>query len=147
MESARSSLVKSARSSLPDRRALTGGIVIVWVALSPWLWGFANSRSAVANHVFLVFSFGPLTLIMANLRPAAFVTLLGGMWLVVSPWVLGYASDRTAWLNELVTGMLLIILAADAGGLRSLIRLRSKRAGRRTPAAGSMVGDPAGSHQ
>jgi hypothetical protein len=120
--------------------------VIVWVALSPWLWGFADSGSAVANHVFLVFSFGPLTLIMANLRPAAFVTLLGGVWLVLSPWVLGYAGDQTAWLNELVTGLLLIILAADAAGLRSLTRLRRKWAGRRTSAAGSVISDPAGSH-
>jgi hypothetical protein len=95
--------------------------------------------------VFLIFSFGPLTLIMGNLKPAAVFALLGGSWLVVSPWLLGYASDHIAWLNELVTGMLLIILAADAAGLRDRIRLRTKRAGRRTSAAGSVVGDTAGS--
>jgi hypothetical protein len=136
--------MKPARSPRLDRRALAGGAAILWVALSPWLSGFADSRSAVANHVFLVFSFGPLTLIMANLRPAAVVTLLGGIWLVLSPWLLGYAGDHAAWLNELVTGMLLIILGADAAGLRGRIRLRSQQARRGTPAAGSVAGDAGG---
>ena len=77
---------------------------MLWVAISPWIWGFADSHPAVANHVVLVFGFGPLALMIANLRPAAFVTLLGGIWLAISPWLLGYATDHAAWLNELVTG-------------------------------------------
>jgi hypothetical protein len=101
-----------------DRRPLAAGAVTVWIAISPWLWGFAASHSAVANHVALVFGFGPLALLIANLRPAAYVTLLGGAWLVISPWLLGYATDHAAWLNELVTGLLLIVLCASAAGLR-----------------------------
>jgi hypothetical protein len=101
-----------------DRRPLAGGAVTVWIAISPWVWGFADSHSAVANHVALVFGFGPLALLIANLRPAAFVTLLGGAWLAISPWLLGYATDHAAWLNELVTGLLLIVLCASAAGLR-----------------------------
>ena len=31
-----------------DRRILAGGAVMLWVALSPWIWGFAGSRAAVA---------------------------------------------------------------------------------------------------
>jgi hypothetical protein len=72
----------------------------------------------VANHVSLVFGFAPLALIMVNLRPAALVTLLGGGWLVISPWLLGYATDHAAWLNDLVTGVLLIVVCASAAGLR-----------------------------
>ena len=101
-----------------DRRPLAGGALVLWIAISPWLWGFAGSHSAVANHVSLVFGFGPLALLIANLRAAAFVTLLGGIWLTVSPWLLGYATDHAAWLNELVTGVLLIVLCASAAGLR-----------------------------
>ena len=101
-----------------DRRPLAGGALVLWIAISPWFWGFANSHSAVANHVSLVFGFGPLALLIANLRPAAFVTLLGGVWLVVSPWLLGYATDHAAWVNELVTGLLLVVLCASAAGLR-----------------------------
>ena len=101
-----------------DRRPLAGGALALWIAISPWLWRFADSHSAVANHVALVFGFGPLALLIANLRPAAFVTLLGGVWLAISPWLLGYATDHAAWLNELVTGLLLIVLCASATGLR-----------------------------
>jgi SPW repeat len=103
---------------VPDRRQLAGGAIFLWIALSPWAWGFADSHAAVANHVSIVFGFAPLALIMVNLRPAAFVTLLGGAWLVISPWLLGYATDHAAWLNEFATGLLLIVLCASAAGLR-----------------------------
>ncbi len=97
-----------------DRLPLAAGAVILWIAVSPWVWGFAASHAAVANHVSMVFGFGALALLIANLRPAAFVTLLGGAWLAVSPWVLGYAANHAAWLDELVTGALLIALCARA---------------------------------
>jgi SPW repeat len=129
---------------IPDRRLVAGGAVILWIAVSPWVWGFAGSHAAVANHVAIVFSFGPLALLIVNLRPAAFVTLLGGIWLVVSPWVLGYATDHTAWLNELTSGVLLIVLCADAAGARALIRMRRKQAPGQTTAA-SVVAQAAGS--
>ncbi len=121
-----------------DRRIPAGGAVMLWVALSPWIWGFAGSHPAVANHVALVLGFGPLALMIVNLRAAACVTLLGGVWLVVSPWLLGYATDHAAWLNELVTGTLLIVLCADALGTKELLRARRKRA------AGATAGSPRG---
>jgi hypothetical protein len=91
--------------------------VTVWIAVSPWAWGFAGSRPAVANHVFMVLSFGPLSAMIAALRPAAFVTLAGGVWLVISPWILGYAIPHWAWINEAITGGLLIVLAGSAAGV------------------------------
>jgi hypothetical protein len=95
------------------------------------VWGFADNHAAVANHVSLVFGFAPLALIMVNLRPAAFVTLLGGVWLIASPWLLGYATDHAAWLNELVSGMALVVLCANAAGVGSWRRARSGVAPRR----------------
>ena len=103
---------------IADRRPLAGGALTLWIAISPWVWGFAHSHPAVANHVALVFGFGPLALLIANLRPAAFVTLLAGVWLAISPWLLGYATDHAAWLNDLVTGLLLTVVCASAAGLR-----------------------------
>lgn len=88
----------------------------------------------MANHVSLVFGLAPLALIMVNLRPAAFVTLLGGVWLIASPWLLGYATDHAAWLNELVSGTALVVLSANAAGVGSLRRARSRRAPRRAGA-------------
>lgn len=123
---------------IPDRRALAGAAAILWVALSPWVWGFAGSHAAVANHVFLVFSFGPMVLLIGNLRAAAFVTLLGGTWLAASPWILGYATNHLAWLSELVTGVLLMILSASAAHIPGdRWRRRARRRAARPAAAGT----------
>jgi hypothetical protein len=100
-----------------DRRLPAASALIVWIALSPWIWGFAGAHPAIANHVFLVLAFGPLALMISALRPAALVTIGGGVWLALSPWILGYAGDHLAWLNELVTGALLVVLAANPAGL------------------------------
>jgi SPW repeat len=118
----------------PDRRLLAAGAVTLWIAVSPWLWGFADSHPAVANHVSIVFAFGPLALLIVNLRPAAFVTLLGGIWLAISPWLLGYATNHAAWLNELVTGLLLIVLCASAAGLPISRPRRARLTGKKSPA-------------
>jgi hypothetical protein len=118
-----------------DRRPLAAGAVILWIAASPWVWGFADSHSAVANHVAIVFGFGPLALLIVNLRPAALVTLLGGLWLAISPWLLGYAADNAAWLNELVSGLLLIALCASAVGVDVSVLRPAGLAKRRSPAA------------
>jgi hypothetical protein len=99
------------------RLPLAAGAVILWIAVSPWVWGFAGSRSAVADHVFIVLSFGPMSAMIAALRPAALVTLAGAIWLVLSPWILGYAIPHAAWVDETVTGALLAVLSASATGI------------------------------
>ena len=119
-----------------DRRPLAAGVVILWIAISPWVWGFTDSHSAVANHVSFVFGFGPLALLIANLRAAALVTLLGGVWLAISPWMLGYAGDHAAWLNELVSGLLLIVLCASAAGIPIPGRGGARLARRKSAAPG-----------
>ena len=112
---------------LDDRRPAAAGAVMFWIAVSPWLWGFAGNHPAVANHVAVVFAFGPLALLIANLRAAALVTVLGGGWLAISPWILGYASDHWAWVNELLTGVLLVVVCASAAGLFGRVRRRPGR--------------------
>lgn len=129
----------------PDRRLVAAGAVTLWIAISPWIWGFADSHPAVANHVALVFGFGPLALLIVNLRPAAFVTLLGGIWLIVSPWILGYATDHVAWLNELVTGASLIAVCTSAAELPKIALSRRIARFRKRGAAASAVARPAGS--
>jgi hypothetical protein len=96
----------------------------------------------VANHVFLVFAFGPLALLVVALRAAALVTVAGGVWLVVSPWVLGYAMVHAAWASELVTGLLLIVvclMAAGADPLRFALPRRAPRTAPRRSAAAESV--------
>jgi polyferredoxin len=97
---------------------VAAGALLIWVAVGPWFWGYAGSASAVASHVFFLFAFGPLTLLILVLRPAAFVLLVAGLWLAISPWVLGYATSHTAWLSELVTGVLFSVVAGRAAAVR-----------------------------
>ena len=85
---------------------VAAGALMLWVALGPWAWGYAGSGAAVASHVFFIFAFGPLALLIMVLRPAALVVLAAGLWLAASPWLLGYATNHSAWLSELVTGIL-----------------------------------------
>jgi hypothetical protein len=102
--------------------------VIFWIAVSPWLWGFADSGPAVANHVSIVLGIGPLALMLVALRPAAFITIAAGVWLGLSPWILGYATNNLAWVNELVTGLLLVALSASVAGIQSPNRGPRRRA-------------------
>ena len=130
-----------ARNRLP----VAGGALMLWVVLAPWIWGFANSRPAVANHIFSLMALGPLTLMVAVLRPAAFVALAGGIWLALSPWVLGYATNHAAWLNEFVSGGLRVVLCANAAGVSGLISARRHSERGRTEAPASATLEPAGS--
>jgi SPW repeat len=66
-------------------------------------------------------------------RPAVFA---------LSPWVLGYAGDHQAWLNEIVTGLLLIALSASAAGIDW--RARRRRATRPVTPAGVAAADQPG---
>jgi SPW repeat len=110
-----------------QRLPLAAGAVMLWIAVAPWLWGFSHSRPAVANHIFFTLAFGPLALMIAVLRPAAVVALVGGLWLAVSPWVLGYATTEAAWLSELVSGGLLVVLSGHAVGSGRSVRQRAHR--------------------
>jgi SPW repeat len=123
---------------------LAAGALMLWVALGPWIWRYASSGSAVASHVFFIFAFGPLTLLIVVLRPAAFVVLAAGLWLAASPWLLGYATNHSAWLSELVTGALLSIVGGRAAGI-DVPTLVHRRARRRRPATASGAVEAAGS--
>jgi hypothetical protein len=134
--------MKTLRKTLQDRRLnAAAGALILWVALGPWIWGYATSRAAVASHVFFIFAFGPLTLLIVVLRPAAYVLLAAGLWLAVSPWLLGYATNHTAWLSELVTGTLLTILAAHAAGINVAALVPTRRR-HRQPTTIKAAGSP-----
>jgi SPW repeat len=126
-------------NTLKERRLnLAAGALILWVALGPWVWGYATNPAAVASHVFFIFAFAPLTLLIAVLRPAAYVLLAAGLWLAASPWLLGYPTNHTAWLNELITGVLLSVVAAHAAGINVAAFVPARRR-HRQPASSTAV--------
>jgi hypothetical protein len=126
------------------RLNLAAGALMLWVALGPWIWGYASNGSAVASHVFFIFAFGPLALLIVVLRPAAFVLFAAGLWLAASPWVLGYATNHSAWLSELTAGLLLSVVGGRAAGI-SVSALTHSRDKRRHPAIASRSVEAAGS--
>jgi SPW repeat len=137
--------MKSLLKTLEDRRLnAAAGALILWVALGPWVWGYSSSPAAVASHVFFIFAFGPLALLIAVLRPAAYVVFAAGLWLASSPWLLGYATNHSAWLSELVTGALLSVVGARAAGI-DLAVLVPRRRRRHQPATNSTAVETAGS--
>ena len=84
-----------------------------WLLASPWVLGYQNEMTAVAN-AFLI----GLALIAAALG-AIFVPraweewseAVLGLWLVISPAVLDFASHRPAMLSAVVTGIVVVVLA------------------------------------
>jgi SPW repeat len=126
------------------RLNLAAGALMLWVALGPWIWGYASNGSAVASHVFFIFAFGPLTLLIVVLRPAAFVVVAAGLWLAASPWLLGYATNHSAWLSELTAGLLLSVIGARAAGI-SVSTLTHNRDKRHRSATASRPVEAAGS--
>jgi hypothetical protein len=111
--------MKALQTELANQKIpAAGALVVLWIALAPFLRGYSTNPAAVASHVFFLFAFGPLTLIILNLRPAAYVLTAAGLWLALSPWLLGYATNHTAWLSDGVTGIVFSILAARGAGLR-----------------------------
>jgi hypothetical protein len=128
-----------------EKLNIAAGTLLLWVAVGPWIWGYAGSASAVASHVFFIFAFGPLTLLILALRPAALVLLAAGLWLAVSPWLLGYATNHSAWLSDLVTGALFSVVAGRAAGI-SLSPLRRGRLKRDRSSTPSRPVEAAGSH-
>jgi hypothetical protein len=96
------------------RPALASGIVLL-AAAAPWALGFSQSHAAVANAVAFAMAFGPLTLLIAELPPAAEVSAAGGLWLAGSPWLLGYGNVGTAaWAADLVLGAALTAVSYRA---------------------------------
>jgi hypothetical protein len=128
-----------------EKLNIAAGTLLLWVAAGPWIWGYAGSASAVASHVFFIFAFGPLTLLILALRPAALVLLVAGVWLAISPWLLGYATNHSAWLSDLVTGVLFSVVAGRAAGI-SLSPLHRGRPERTRSSTPSRPVEAAGSH-
>jgi SPW repeat len=137
--------MKQLQKTLEERKLnAIAGTLILWVAAGPWVWGYASNPAAVASHVFFIFAFGPLTLLIVVFRPAAYTILAAGLWLAASPWLLGYATNHSAWLSELITGLLLTTVAARAAGINVAAFVPTRRR-RHPPATNSTAVETAGS--
>lgn len=88
-------------------------LVGVWLVLSPWVLGFQNETTALANAVIVG------VVLVATALGAIFVpraweewteTALG-VWLVISPWALGFSALQNATISAVASGIVVAVLA------------------------------------
>lgn len=96
-----------------------GNIVFgIWVAVSPFVLGFARLQAAMWNNVavglavlILAFGAGPRNI-------SRVVNVLLGLWLIASPFVLAFAAPVPFW-NNIILGILIAAVALIAGAERT----------------------------
>ena len=88
----------------------------LWLAVSPWMAGYAEHNAATANAVIvgLVLALGcHLECVACDDAPAEWINLAVGLWLVCAPFSLGFGS-HVATANSIVVGISIAVLAASA---------------------------------
>lgn len=87
----------------------------IWLIISPFVLGFQDIRNATSNDVI----FGIIIVILAAIRffgayavsSLSWIVALIGLWILVSPWVLAYFVNGTPLWNNIITGIVIIVLA------------------------------------
>jgi hypothetical protein len=88
----------------------------IWLIISPFIIGYGALSGATTNDVILGIVIGILAAIrFFGAYEAAFISWINvilGIWVLISPWVLGYSTNNGALANNIVMGIIVIILAA-----------------------------------
>src|SRR2546421_10333919 len=101
----------------------------LWLAMSPWLVGYADQEIATANA-----AIAGLTLAMVAHFEVSFgelsgewLNIGGGLWLLLAPFGLGFDGAAAAATHSLAVGAFIAGLSAPAVELdRGLMRLPSR---------------------
>ena len=92
----------------------------VWEILAPFILGFSNLAAGVWNNVIvgiLLIIFGAWAALSANVgtgKTLDWISAVLGLWLVVSPFILGTAVVAAALWNDIIVGVIVIILGVWA---------------------------------
>jgi len=89
----------------------------LWLAISPWIAGYAEHDAATANAVIvgLVLALGShFECVACDDLPAQWLNLAIGVWLVCAPFVLEFTSAAVASANSLTVGAFVAALAVSA---------------------------------
>jgi SPW repeat len=86
-----------------------------WVALSPWIWGYADVSGAPVTDLVTgvaVTALGIAGIVFPSLNA---LLVLGGLWLVTAPWLVGYGSEGgPIGLSDTLAGVAIAALALAA---------------------------------
>ena len=88
----------------------------LWLAVSPWLAGYAHHDAATANAVLVGLALALAShfeCLACDEAPAEWLNLAAGVWLVWAPFGLEFAS-RVASANAVAVGVFVSLLAVSA---------------------------------
>jgi hypothetical protein len=89
----------------------------LWLAMSPWICGYADdSHAATGNAAFMgiAIALGSHFLLTLDATEAQWLQLAAGAWLAAAPFLLGFAATVIPALNCIAVGTLVMALAASA---------------------------------
>jgi hypothetical protein len=101
---------------------LSGILIIVgiWELLAPFIWGYATSIEPLWNDVL----FGAALIVLAGVsvlsesettdRGLDWVNTVIGLWLIAAPFVLAYTSLTSALWNDIIVGIITVVLSTWA---------------------------------
>lgn len=99
----------------------------LWLAVSPWLAGYAEHECATANAVVvgLVLALAShFECVACDEASAEWLNLAAGIWLVCAPFMLEFGSP-VASVNSIAVGAFVAFLAASALSLDKKLRHRA----------------------
>jgi len=87
----------------------------VWVAASPWIWGYDHVHGAVAADVVTGAAVVVVTLAGIVFPPLNALTIVAGLWLVLAPWIVGYGDEGgPVGLSDTLAGVMIAAFGVAA---------------------------------
>jgi hypothetical protein len=105
--------VKSATARWQEWASFALGL---WLAMSPWICGYAEEHAATGNAAFMgiALALGCHFQVSLDARAAEWLNVAGGAWLVAAPFSLGFATAAVPTANCVAVGTLVVVLAVSA---------------------------------
>ncbi|MCL5666201.1 MAG: SPW repeat protein [Patescibacteria group bacterium] len=97
-------------------------IIGIWLILSPFILGFSSISSAVENNIIvgaLVAIFAISGLVGTRIAWSRIINVVFGIWLFFSPFALGFDTSARAMWNNVILGIIVIVLASWSASLAS----------------------------
>jgi hypothetical protein len=94
-------------------RDIVNLILGLWLIVSPWILSYIAEPAAAWNgHIVgIIVAVAALAALIAFHIWEEWVNVVLGIWLIVSPFILGYAMLPSALWNQIVIGLVTLILA------------------------------------
>jgi hypothetical protein len=100
----------------------------LWLAVSPWLVGYAAHAAPTANAAVAGLAIALAAHFEASCELSIeWLNLGAGVWLIAAPFVLGFDADRVPAANSVAVGAAMAALAASSLELDALLRSIASR--------------------